>query len=53
MMFVSQTVQSDMGIPNYDLPNTRWLLMNDINWPASFNGLAPHSTGNAYAQLES
>ena len=49
---VSQTVQSDMGIPNYDLPNTRWLLMNDINWPASFNGLAPHSTGNAYAQLD-
>ena len=26
--------------------------MNDINWPASFNGLAPHSTGNAYAQLD-
>ena len=46
------TVQGDMGLPNYDLPNTHALLLADSNWPTSFNGLAPVSTGNSYAQLD-
>jgi len=44
--------QSDFGYTNYDLPNNQSALLNDPYWPVGFNGQAPTSTGNAYAQLE-
>ena len=45
------TNQNDIGIPNYDLPDTQTLLLSDPNWPIPFNGMAPLSSGNAPAQL--
>ena len=44
------TNQNDIGIPNYDLPDTQTLLLSDPNWPM-LNSMAPFSSGNAPAQL--
>ena len=45
------TNQTDLSIPNYDLPNTQSSLLSDPMWPIAFNGLAPLSSGNEYAEL--
>ena len=46
------TTQNDIGIPNYDLPDSTTLLQADPNWPYNLIGSAPFYSGVNNAELD-
>ena len=46
------TTQNDIGIPNYDLPDSTTLLQADPNWPYNLIGSAPFYSGVDNAELD-
>ena len=48
----SVTSQNDLGLTNYDLPNSNTALQSDPNFPVSLAGAAPFYSGVNYAELD-
>ena len=48
----SVSSQNDLGVQNYDLPNTGTAIQSDPNFPLVLNGAAPLASGVDYAELD-